>query len=490
MGRRPGRKAASLGAVTGVVLGVVTGLTAGPPGAGLAPALVQTALAQTTPVQPRPAAPSTADDPLAALFDALPETTRRQIQDSLVWTGDYQGVVDGAFGRRSREGFAAFARRLSRDGAPDLQTLKALFAAAEQARKASGFATAQDSTGVRIGLPKAVLPRATQTPTASRYASRDGRIALDVARVDGAEMDLPRLFERLSAQSPTRRVTYRLSRPDFLVVAGEAQGRKFYTRFASGTDAQGRPELRGFTFYIPPDRPDLDRLTIAIANSFEPFPQQGAGDKPVAGPERKPTPGAEAQGATPPPRAPSGPGVAATALSLGGGRYLTALDGPCAAPRLGGVAARIASREAGGLVVIDGPPRPAAALSSGPAGQGEALAFGFVAGDGAPTLTAVAGRIDAQGRFTGGLQPGMSGAPAFDRAGRFVGLAQALGAQKLAFGVAPPRAHGLTPAAAVGGFATLRQSSAASPAAQKLYASPGALAKMLAASLAPLSCGP
>ena len=62
-----------------------------------------------------------------------------------------------------------------------------------------------------------------------RYASTDGRITLDLAVVDSPDMDLPRLFERLKTESPTRRVTYKLARPDFVVVAGESQGRKFYT---------------------------------------------------------------------------------------------------------------------------------------------------------------------------------------------------------------------------------------------------------------------
>lgn len=478
MGRRSSRSAASVLGLGGAVAAAMGGLCV----ANLGAATVTPAFAQAAP------APV---DPLTAQFDALPEATRRQIQDSLVWMGDYQGVVDGAFGRRSREAFASFARRLRRDGAPDPETLKALFAAAEQARKAAGFVATQDATGVRIGVPKAVTPRATPTPTASRHASRDGRIALDVARVDGAEMDLPRLFERLTVESPTRRVTYRLSRPDFIVVAGETQGRKFYTRFASGADAQGRPELRGFTFYVPPDRPDLDRLTIAIANSFDPFPLAGGAGKPVAdgktaqggdarpatAGETKPAQGGGTKPVTAPPRAP-----AATAMSLGGGRYLSSLASDCAAPKIGGAAAKVVARDASGLVLLDGPPRPAATVSPGSAAEGDALAFGFSAGDGGPVLTAVAGRLDAQGRFTGGLQPGMSGAPVFDRDGRFLGMARGLGAQTLVFGVAPSRPHGLTPAAAVGGFAPLAAASAP-------IAAPGALGTMLAGALAPLTCG-
>ena len=59
-------------------------------------------------------------------------------------------------------------------------------------------------------------------------------------------------------------------RPDFFVVAGETAGGKFYTRYGSGPGG-----LRGFSIgYDKAVAPQFDRLVVAIANSFTPFPEQ------------------------------------------------------------------------------------------------------------------------------------------------------------------------------------------------------------------------
>ena len=308
-------------------------------------------LAHAQPAPPPPAAP----DPLASAFDALPERERKAMQEALIWTGDYLGVVDGAFGRRSREALVSFDRRAAptADGLPTPAKLKVLYAAAGRARQAAGFAVVADATGARIGVPKALLGQTARGPAASRYASKDGRITLDLAAIDAPDMTLETLFERLKTESPTRRVTYKLARPDFVVVAGETQGRRFYTRFASGMDGQGKAALRGFSFYAPADRPELERLAIAIANSFEPFPG--------AAPAQPSAPGQTAQ-----PAAPPAPTVSATAISLGGGRYLAALPADCANATLGDAPARVAQRGKDGLALLEGAARPAPPLSRPP----------------------------------------------------------------------------------------------------------------------------
>lgn len=432
-----------------------------------------------------PAPPASAD-PLAAAFDALPEADRKAAQDALIWTGDYLGVVDGAFGRRSREAFLSFDRKRdpAADGVPTPAKLKALQAAAARAKQASGFAVVSDPTGARIGVPKALLPQATRTATASRYASKDGRVTLDLAVVDGAETDLPRLFERLKTESANRRVAYKLLRPNFVVVAGDLPGRKFYTRFAQGADAQGRPQLRGFTFYAPQDRPDLERVTIAIANSFDPFP--GAAPAPDAA---RPDPARPQVATATPPAQPVAPAPAATATSLGAGKYLAALPADCASVTLADAPARIVARGKDGLALLEAPARPAARLAAAAPAQGvEALALGFAAGRGGPpALQVAAGKVDAAGAFVAGLQPGMAGAPVFDREGRFLGVARAFAAPRLVAGIAPAAPHPLVPAPEAAAFAGLSAPADAPTAATGGGA--GALAQSYRAALAPVTCG-
>src|ERR1700733_13060364 len=215
--------------------------------------------AQTT-----PAAPSADDAAMAAqkaAFLALPEASRKAAQDALVWLGLYVGVNDGDFGKRTRDAILAFQASLKApaDGALSAHELKAMLAAAQKAREAAGFQVVSDpKTGARIGAPLKLLS------------------GLPGARLDFAangDADLGALYARLSAATPTRKIAYKAIKPDaFFVVSGQDGPVKFYTRFDKNPNAS--PQIRGFTFAYPASQSaNVDRIAIAIANSFEPFPE-------------------------------------------------------------------------------------------------------------------------------------------------------------------------------------------------------------------------
>ena len=96
------------------------------------------------------------------------------------------------------------------------------------------------------------------------------------------------LYARLSAGTQTRKVAYKAMKPDdFFVVSGQEGPSKFYTRFEKNEKAN--PPIRGFTFTYPASLgPQLDRIAIAIANSFEAFP--GPAAAPAQAPAELPRP--------------------------------------------------------------------------------------------------------------------------------------------------------------------------------------------------------
>ena len=153
--------------------------------------------------------------------------------------------------------------------------LKALLAAAQKAREAAGFQVVSDpKTGAKIGAPLKLLS------------------ALPGARLDfaaNADADLGALYARLSAATPARKIAYKAIKPDaFFVVSGQDGPVKFYTRFDKNPNAN--PPIRGFTFAYPASQTaSLDRIAIAIANSFEPFPEvrRGAGRRRRRRPPRR-----------------------------------------------------------------------------------------------------------------------------------------------------------------------------------------------------------
>ncbi|TXN53397.1 serine protease, partial [Methylobacterium sp. WL2] len=86
--------------------------------AGLtAPAFAQDRPVPTRPAQPVPKAapparlPDPAFEATRVAFEALPEAERKAVQDALVWTGDFNAVVSGAFGRRTFDALTAYRAR-------------------------------------------------------------------------------------------------------------------------------------------------------------------------------------------------------------------------------------------------------------------------------------------------------------------------------------------------------------------------------------------
>jgi peptidoglycan hydrolase-like protein with peptidoglycan-binding domain len=386
--------------------------------------------------QTPPTAPSADDAAMAAqkaAFMGLPEASRKALQEALVWLGLYVGVNDGDFGKRTRDAILAFQASLKApaDGALSAPELKALLTAAQKAREAAGFQDVSDpKTGARIGAPLKLLR------------------ALPGARLDfaaNADADLGALYTRLSAATPSRKIAYKAIRPDaFFVVSGQDGPVKFYTRFDKTPNAS--PQIRGFTFAYPASQTAyLDRIAIAIANSFEPFPESAG--TPVANATAPSTP-------NPPPAPPAVPQPAATALVVAPGKALTALKAEdCPHPTVAGKPVRIERVEAAtGLVMLAGD-----FASNGGAPQlGSPAQDLVILGFSGPRVAASSASFtggDARPVVTAAVDKGASGGPVFDRRGALVGLvAPIAGEPKRVGSVALASPHRLIPPDALRAF--------------------------------------
>ncbi|WP_238276630.1 S1 family peptidase [Methylobacterium jeotgali] len=512
--------AAARGALLGIGVLAVAGLAAGPacaqwplPG----PAAPQAR--PPAPPKPKPApAPDPAFEAARSAFEALPEAERRALQDALVWTGDYNSVINGAFGRRTYDAILAWRTRENRPGETlDARARAGILAAAEAARRAARFSLRTDpASGVVIGVPEARLPKRTALPGGTRWQSADGRITLETRSAAPGETDLDALFERTIAPVPGRKITYKLKRPDFFVVTGDTAEGRFYIRHAAGPET-----VRGFVVaYDKALAGEADRLVIAIANSFEPFPAAGTPVAPVPGPAASQT-AATAQIGTAPrtgmasqagasPQAAPLPGVrpgvpaptpgfmpgparapAGTGLVVAPGRVLTAAAAVenCPATFVGAAPARIAASDPGtGLALLE---VGSAAKAVAPAPRGAPPAVGealvTLASDGTE-VQAAPGALVEGGRLQAPLQPGSAGAPVFDRSGALVGVVARFPAQvRLVAGIAPPMSHALLPASALAGFLAAH-GIAAAPAPAAETASLGAVAGRLGGAVMAVVC--
>ena len=431
------------------------------------------ASAQTPPASAQipPAAPASDDAAMGAqkaAFMGLPEATRKAAQEALVWLGLYVGVNDGDFGKHTRDAILAFQASLKApaDGMLSAPELQALLAAAQRAREAAGFQVVSDpKTGARIGAPLKLLR------------------ALPGARLDfasNADADLGALYARLSAATPTRKIAYKAIKPDaFFVVSGQDGPVKFYTRFDKNPNAT--PPIRGFTFAYPASQTAyLDRVSIAIANSFEPFPEAAAG--PGASAAASPTAPSAPSVAPPPPV----PQPAATALVVAPGKALTALKADdCPHPTVAGKPVRIERADAAtGLAMLAGDF----------ASNGEAPRLGSPAQDlvilgfSGPRLAASSASFasgEARPVVIAAVDKGASGGPVFDRRGALVGLvAPIVGEPKRVGSVALASAHPLITPDALRAF--LGASEPASEGAASLSA--GDIAAREKKALVPVFC--
>lgn len=454
--------------------------------------LAAAAIALTTGQAAAQAPAPTPNPQLAAAqlrFEALPEAERRAIQTDLIWTGFFNGAASGSYGPLT---FRAINALKAGKGAPDgvlaPAEREALGRAAKAMRDAAGFKIVDDErTGVRIGIPERVLPKRDVTPSGgSRWQSADGKVTLDATASPPGE-DLAASFEKATAVSPNspRKITYKLLRPDFFVVTGETPTGKFYRRLAAGP--QG---TRGFSIgYDKALAGSIDKLVIAIASSFEPFP---------TGPVPSSAPTAVAGGApaiiAPALRANERYGVALAVSDKVALTAASAVDG-CRALRAGGRPARLRLKDdASGLALLDldGGGVAGAGLRETPLEAREALVLvGFGEEAGKRAAMALPGQaLKSAGGMAvfAPLQPGQGGSPVFDRQGRLAGLVTANPSDRMLIaGVAPQRSHAIADGATVQAVLT-RAGLSLPAAAQGQDLSTGAIIDKVGKSALPIIC--
>lgn len=423
-----------------------------------------------------------------ARFEALPETERKAIQTDLIWTGHFNGAVSGSYGPLTFRAInASKDGRGPADGLLSAADRGALAKAAQAARDDVGFRViTDDKTGVRIGIPTRVLPKRDATHSSgSRWQSEDGKVTLDTSALPPGS-ELGTLFERATASNvPGRKITYKLLRPDFFVVTGETATGRFYRRLSVGSTG-----LRGFSIgYDKALAANVDKLVIAIAASFEPFPTgPGPGDAIAGGASQPASPQAASRS-----NARYGVGlVIGDRLALSAA---AAVEG-CPNVRVGGRPARLRAKDdASGLVLLDLdgtiPGKPPAVREEA-LDAGDALVLVAYGDDGgkraAMALPGQSQPVAAKAAVLAPLQPGQAGSPVFDRQGRLVGMVTTNPSDRLLVaGVAPQRSHPLADAATIQA-ALAKAGLALSPASAGSGLSTGAVVEKVSSSVLPVEC--
>lgn len=250
----------------------------------LASAAHAQAPAQSTPVKPKPVATVPVRPAVQTPADtakSMTQTERLSIQSDLAWTGNYNGAINGEVSDRMVNSIKAFQQ--TNGGKPtgvlNPQERGLLAAAAKKPRDTVGWKTVTDMvTGAKLGIPGKLVPQQISDSGGSKWQSSTGTIQVLLTRRREEALTSPKLAEAERKQ-PGRKLDYSAVKPDFFVLSGLQNQKKFYVRGQLKGD-----EARILTIlYDQATEGTMEPVVIAMSSAFDAFP-------------------ASAQAAAPPPR--------------------------------------------------------------------------------------------------------------------------------------------------------------------------------------------
>jgi peptidoglycan hydrolase-like protein with peptidoglycan-binding domain len=215
--------------------------------------------------KPAPMTPAPADQAALALADRI------ALQFDLAWSGDYNGLVTGEINERTTAAIKAFQRNrtLKQTGVLTAQE-RALLAEAAKAKQAQvGWSLVDDPvTGARIGLPTKQAPNKSQSQTGTRWSSAQGQVQIETFKIREPGTTLAAVYEQQKKEPPTRKLEVSLLRPDFFILSGTQNLKRFYVR-AEIKDG----EVRGMTvLYDQATETIMDPVVVVMSSAFTPFP--------------------------------------------------------------------------------------------------------------------------------------------------------------------------------------------------------------------------
>jgi serine protease Do len=203
-------------------------------------------------------------------------STRKSIQQALIWSGHYDGLLDGVIGNLTISGIKDYQRSVGHDptGLPTDDEKRALLALSSKAMRQAGWSAFDDAkAGFRLFLPLALLhidQSAAPSYRGASFASADNLIKLQVLRFEDRGLD--ELFDRIQSVHKGE-ITYMYPRDgqpvsDRFVVSGtEGKQKRFYVR----ADARSR-DIRAFSIsWDATQSAQWNRIVVAISATFSPF---------------------------------------------------------------------------------------------------------------------------------------------------------------------------------------------------------------------------
>jgi peptidoglycan hydrolase-like protein with peptidoglycan-binding domain len=222
-------------------------------------------------------------------------------QDMLIWTTDYEGLIDGKLGPETTKAINKFQDRLGHPTTGRLTPteLDELVRQGRFKKNQAGFRQRTDyDAGVSVGIPENLVSGPKRTKWGGTWSGRRADLTIDTLRF-GSDVSFRDLYDRL-IRINNREVTYtRFVDGDWFVIAAFEADAAVYVRANVVTLPNQESEIRGFSIWMGKDRPtDYDALPAAMLSSFTSIT---AGTPPSARAPRQP------EASVPPPALPRNP---------------------------------------------------------------------------------------------------------------------------------------------------------------------------------------
>lgn len=204
-----------------------------------------------------------------ALERRLTREEKMAIQEALVWTGDYQSKIDGAFGRGTRNAISQYQERMGYEVTGYLTTrqINELTGNYLATIARLGFRTFRDdAAGIEVQFPTALVEFDKYEPPFVHYRPKPGqKVRVLLISQEGDRNVLSALYDIMETLEIVPLEGYRTRKKDFFVLSGRNDEIVSYT-FARHENGF----IKGFTLIWPPEMDDpMERVAVAMFNTLK-----------------------------------------------------------------------------------------------------------------------------------------------------------------------------------------------------------------------------
>ncbi|WP_315758138.1 MULTISPECIES: peptidoglycan-binding protein [unclassified Bradyrhizobium] len=217
----------------------------------------------TQPVRPGVQAP-------ADTANAMSQAERLALQSDLAWVGQYNGAITGDVSERMVNAIKEYQKLAGGKPTGVLNPQERAVLADTARRKQEGVGwklVTEPVSGARLGIPTKLVPQQTSDGTGSKWTSPTGTVQVALSRRKEANPTTAALADR-EKKEPGRTVDYSVVKPDFFVLSGLQNLKKFYIRGTFRGD-----EVRILTIlYDQATENTVEPVVIAMSSAFTAFP--------------------------------------------------------------------------------------------------------------------------------------------------------------------------------------------------------------------------